>query len=396
MTDTTHGALSNDQSESARGQRNTELARTSSVDVVFTADKSKWTRVPVIEMQDNAALAQGGATKGRLRLAPSVDKNGLNVLQGGNSFEATFDGDSGMSWFPGYAINVETGERLNMAFGEDSWLVGENGRDMIWNPTSRLKIGPDGNEEWLFGGKHYIFVFKNDRLSGTNDVADNDPNASSFVPRYDGAKMIAASLGSNNKNTIRNIWRGCNWVGLPLVAPGYSLKNIKDGLIPTTTKVKLRVRKPYVQYPAGAGYVVKDSTKEGVINKFFPVYSVSSEGYAPSKGQNDVAKSALDIIRAVPNPFYAHSAYEQNRLDNRIKITNLPERCTISIYTVDGTLIRQFNKSNESTYIEWDLKNFGNIPISSGAYLIHVNAPGIGEKVVKWFGVMRQVDLQNL
>ena len=33
----------------------------------------------------------------------------------------------GTGWFPGYAINVETGERLNIVYGENSWLVGERG-----------------------------------------------------------------------------------------------------------------------------------------------------------------------------------------------------------------------------------------------------------------------------
>ena len=36
----------------------------------------------------------------------------------------------GMSWFPGYAINIETGQRLNVAFGEASDLGDQNGRDM--------------------------------------------------------------------------------------------------------------------------------------------------------------------------------------------------------------------------------------------------------------------------
>jgi hypothetical protein len=33
--------------------------------------------------------------------------------------------------------------------------------------------------------------------------------------------------------------------------------------------------------------------------------------------------------------------------------------------------------------------------VASGAYIIHINAPGIGEKVVKWFGVMRPIDLDT-
>ena len=42
-----------------------------------------------------------------------------------------------------------------------------------------------------------------------------------------------------------------------------------------------------------------------------------------------------------------------------------------------------------------DLKNDFGIPIASGLYIIHVNAPGIGEKVIKWFGALRPIDLDT-
>jgi len=45
--------------------------------------------------------------------------------------------------------------------------------------------------------------------------------------------------------------------------------------------------------------------------------------------------------------------------------------------------------------VDWDLKNHKNVPVSGGTYICHVNVPGSGEKVLKWFGVMRPVDLQN-
>jgi hypothetical protein len=41
------------------------------------------------------------------------------------------------------------------------------------------------------------------------------------------------------------------------------------------------------------------------------------------------------------------------------------------------------------------LKNDANVPISSGVYLIHVYADGIGERVIKWFGIMRPVDFDT-
>ena len=46
--------------------------------------------------------------------------------------------EKGMGWFPGYAIDIETGERLNIVFAEDSWLTSDNGNDMLWNPTSNI------------------------------------------------------------------------------------------------------------------------------------------------------------------------------------------------------------------------------------------------------------------
>ncbi len=47
------------------------------------------------------------------------------------------------------------------------------------------------------------------------------------------------------------------------------------------------------------------------------------------------------------------------------------------------------------TSIDWDLKNDFGIPIASGLYVIHVNAPGVGEKTIKWFGSLRPIDLDT-
>jgi hypothetical protein len=42
------------------------------------------------------------------------------------------------------------------------------------------------------------------------------------------------------------------------------------------------------------------------------------------------------------------------------------------------------------------LTNSKAIPIASGIYLIHIDVPEVGEKVLKFFGGMRQVDLQGI
>src|SRR5690606_37450996 len=93
------------------------LSALPSVDVVLTPDKSKWTRSVVLEMQDIPDLAEGGVNKFDIRSHQSWN---LEVNAEGRPLYSNIPGDTGMSWFPGYAINQETGVRLNIIFGEDS------------------------------------------------------------------------------------------------------------------------------------------------------------------------------------------------------------------------------------------------------------------------------------
>ena len=58
-------------------------------------------------------------------------------------------------------------------------------------------------------------------------------------------------------------------------------------------------------------------------------------------------------------------------------------------------LILKVKKDDTDTYYQWDLKNNSNVPISSGLYLIHVKAKDLGEKIVRWYGIMHAVDLDT-
>ena len=80
----------------------------------------------------------------------------------------------------------------------------------------------------------------------------------------------------------------------------------------------------------------------------------------------------------------------------RSALSTSPTAFYISIYTVDGTLVRRLGPtSGSATTLDWDLHNHDGIPIAGGVYLIHFKVPGIGERVVKWFGTMRPVDLNS-
>jgi hypothetical protein len=117
---------------------------------------------------------------------------------------------------------------------------------------------------------------------------------------------------------------------------------------------------------------------------------------ATQVGQSRALEEALDMINVVPNPYYAFSEYERSRLDTRVKITNLPEKCTVSIYTTSGKLVRTFKKDSPVTSLDWDLTNHKSIPVAGDVYLIYVEVPNVGTKVLKFFGGMRQVDLQGI
>ncbi|MCI5055853.1 MAG: T9SS type A sorting domain-containing protein, partial [Flavobacteriales bacterium] len=473
-------------------QESNSLRYLNNVDVVFTSDKSKWTRCPVVEMQADFRLAEGNVQKGALRFSPSVDKEGIPFDTTGLGISkdslhlipsstdpnaANYIGGYGMGWFPGYAIDVETGERLNMAFGEDSWMQGQNGRDMIWNPTDQIVEGPFNNTR--LGGKHYIFIFRNNNVEdfpntndsefeplGPTELAQQGTHVSSAfrrMPMYDNGAFAFEKLQSpkididNDPLTVTNrvrewqgpmsdVYRAATWVTLPLLAEGFTLNTVAEGIIPNEAKVGLRVSTPYRGYGAGPFSSVGESLQsekwyyvdkgpiqygnhvyqrgeyfwtpevgtfsdasgnddkiiddednvELTINGGRPTYFFNTHDISTIKNDANTAVDALDLIGVVPNPYYAYSQYEESKLDNRIKIINLPKQAEINIYTTAGVLIRTITKDDPTiTSVDWDLKNTANISIASGLYLIHVKVPDVGERVLKWYGMMRPLDLDN-
>ena len=352
-------------------KQNASISFLPSVDIVITSDRSKWTRCPVIEMGRDASLNVGGAQPGALRKSMSVDKYG----------DIDGSGIMGMGWFPGYAIDIETGARLYMAFGENSFLGGEKGADMIWNPTSRLT---DDLGNPLMGGVQPIWVFSYKQKTINNfaqgfDFPEYVPafaeNIASPGDHFAYSKML--EVQSNNSASKREFYGSLSWIAFPMLKEG-------QNFLSTEVKIRLRINKEYKDL------VVTDE------NQGRPMYSWSMSNYRTVTSSNEALADVLKMINVVPNPYNAFSEYENNKLDTRVKIINLPERCRIRIYNMQGKMIRDFRKDSPQTFQDWTLTNHANIPVSSGVYLIHVEVPGIGDKILKSFIAMRTVDLQNM
>lgn len=358
-----------------------------SIQVVITPDKSKWSRCVVVEESASPEFTiPANVDKLNMRPVASVDKNGRAYgSSGANNDEAGLVNQTGMGWFPGYAVDLETGERLNVFFGENSFLGGGIGSDMLWNPSDVLQTS-GFTPQPVFGGCHWIYVCYNRRRMFS------ETSSSTNMPLYDQGQFIRDKIASGPIG-LDNVYRSVAWVGSALMAPGTSMNSPEDGLVPSEVRLRMNVSKPYFIYktPYNGYQPAITSDRNGGL----PLYSFDTGAGATETNVTEVGKSELDLIGVVPNPYYAFSGYETGRLDNRVKFINLPRSCTINIYTVSGTLVRSYRKDNELTYLDWDLKNSYNVPIAGGTYICHIDAPGLGERVIKWFGVMRPIDLQN-
>ena len=376
----------------------TSLANLNNVDIVLTPDKSKWSRCVVIETATpyyfnpgNAGGADlntiGGSKNFDLRNSPSVGKDDAD-----GDGKPDPDGDGmGMGWFPGYAIDVESGQRLNVFFGENSVyndaffenINQENaiGADMMWNPDNRigLDLAVPNISVLHTAGQHFIYV-TNQPYDGCIELRDRlDPGAI-FVRKF---------------NALSDV----TWTGIPFTTG--NLKSYQEGLIPNPVKIKLRVSNPYQ---------VSSGTNE---NRGYPSYQFKIEGQASEDLIAVNEPGILDAVNVAPNPYLAYSSYETSQFTTTIKITNLPPRCVVTIYSLEGKLIRQYKRDESRIPIasrtnpgilsnqvvpdlEWDLKNSKGIPIASGLYLIHINGYELGERTIKWFGVNRKFDPSGL
>lgn len=427
-----------------------------SVDIVLTPDKSLWTRALVLEAggavkDDNYKVKQeiNGEVVYNIRHEP---KNCKSVDKEGNPVD---DGTTGFGWFPGYAINVETGERLNIMFAENSLDTFNHGNDMIFNPTTvyalyrNLETGELITDEEtgeplamsqsvynsyrevysvtfgepLNGGRHYVYVCGSSgntcsmpyrvasRKRNFNDGETVTQGHGGTIPGtdlpyfecgpYDGCQWLSAKFNSfkdvttydnmDRKRRKMQLFNNVMYTSIPM-----PVVNREDDWLSNDATIKIRVSRPYLRY-SSRWYDDPSQSANASLNDGYPMYQFTTKNLVPKHIETaEESQTLLDEINIVPNPYYGFSQYEQTALENYIRIVNLPAKCTISIYTVNGTLIRTLTKGDAATsYVQWDLKNHANIPISGGVYIIHVKADGIGERTLKFFCAMRPTDLNG-
>ncbi|HUF08359.1 MAG TPA: hypothetical protein VMO47_03495 [Rhodothermales bacterium] len=106
---------------------------------------------------------------------------------------------------------------------------------------------------------------------------------------------------------------------------------------------------------------------------------------------DETAKSELERIAVVPNPYVGASDFERGtQLEGRggrlIQFIHLPQRCTISIFNIRGERVATIEHDGSITDGSewWDLTTRDGQDAAYGVYVFHVDAPGIGEHVGKF------------
>jgi hypothetical protein len=357
-----------------------------SVDLVITKDKSKWSQCVVLETGETPEFHEFNAFKGQIRKAPSLDKD-----------QNPISGDFGRSYFPGYAINLETGQRVNVYFGENSRNIGKGGANMWWDPTDKI-VTDLGTP--ILGGSHFVYI--------TNTLYDGgEKDQQVLLTRFNkdknNANINLTQLNTLNSNieldsTVAKIYRSFIWTFVPHMKKDSSIYTSSgEYKIPSDVRIKLRMQKPFAFY-------LDNSKLE---------YQFSTKGLEATRGNKDMIRSAFDDMVIVPNPYNAYSVYESSITQNTIKIVNVPKNAKISIFTTDGVLVRTLKQSldentdlfyganqgsrdrNLDNSISWDLRTNSGVLVASGVYYINVESPEYGSKVLKLFATMRSADVSN-
>ncbi len=242
------------------------------------------------------------------------------------------------------------------------WNIGIGTPD---DPSDDYRMIPwvldsDGNEQ-------YNLVASDHSISG----GDNDPetdwvywrnptNTSAGTAGYD--EYVAASqAGTYDFNS-------------PEVMARTVLVNFNSGSVADST------------FPANVNQVLPET---GTIFRIIstkpntPADVFTFKSKAPVKSNATLAQNQLALVNVFPNPYKAYNIEARDPVNQFVTFTHLTPTAKLRIYTLSGELIRTIEHTDGTQLERWDLRNANNIPVASGIYIVHIELPGVGERVLK-------------
>ena len=152
---------------------------------------------------------------------------------------------------------------------------------------------------------------------------------------------------------------------------------IIDGAQTATWQVKLLDESGDTPLPAGGNifYIQTDKPFSEADRLSFTTAAATTEA--------DLVREELRDVYVVPNPYVATNEIEPRnpfvnteRGDRRLYFANVPQTCTIRIYTLAGELVDVIEHSStlDDGKAFWDLRTKDNMNIAYGLYLFHVES----------------------
>jgi hypothetical protein len=158
------------------------------------------------------------------------------------------------------------------------------------------------------------------------------------------------------------LWEATAQVVIP-VSPGEFWDQDGDGLDDNPWKV---------MYPWNEGDYLIIRT-----NKFYQDGDSWLADMSKLGESHTVTQEELDRIRVVPNPYIVRSAFNESSHVRQLEFIHLPQRCTITIFTVTGEKVASFTHDDDYSDREfWNLRTVNNQEVAPGLYLYTVEAGG--------------------
>ena len=99
----------------------------------------------------------------------------------------------------------------------------------------------------------------------------------------------------------------------------------------------------------------------------------------------------LKNVMVVPNPYIVNSGFKETEHLRQIRFTNLTEKCTVKIFSLNGELIDTIEHDNASSgNAWWALRTVNNQEVAPGLYIFHVKSKNKNqEPFIGKFAVVR-------
>jgi len=311
-----------------------------------------------------------------------------------------------------HLINVTTGDTLIK--GETEYETDENMCELVEGLRVVVTNGersPNDASQTAFGGSDTTLAMGAFYGSGVEAITGNPANIFGDAPyratyeiRYTGEITVAPSIYEYWYPTDPpcdipfEVWNLNTNQRVSLAVFDWYADGVYDPLDPDYFDLLCIVDYPYVEgqdlttlaFPSYYGWLFgfDPSVYDPTVNDVFTVEGALLNGpddvfSFTVDGVNSVAAAnSLSKIKVVPNPYYARydARVETEEGESVIKFQDIPDRCTVRIYTLAGDLVKTIEHNDGTGAEYWNLLTAESIQVASGIYIYHIDSP-YGERL---------------